>query len=1109
MKYTAEQLRAIESEARYLCVDAGAGSGKTRVLVDRIVHLLRTDKAKLEEIVAITFTEKAALEMKERLRRAFRKAAPKDDPEQFSFWRDLERRVDTAQITTIHAFCSRLLRENALYLDLDPDFGMLSDAESALMMHEVIEREMLGAIDRNAGFMTRLAAEFPLYQLHGLCRTLLLNRGVVDRIRREHDVSSADAIREDWHATAEAEESRYLEAMGRSAEVTTLLLALRSYDGLCDDPTEGREQWRNAMVDGFEAMQAGLARDAVLATLEGFVKNPFGNGKKKLWPSEAVYKAISNLQDKVRDFAKAVLAGEEENSDMTAHAAQLTCDLLALDDLVAAAFAQAKRDASLLDFDDLVLLVLQVLRDSDGLRTRTASRIRYLLLDEFQDTDGQQLEIAQLLHQAPGGPDLFIVGDPKQSIYYFRGADVSIFQQERAVAEEVVELDQNFRSLPGVLGFANDFFARSNLLCAVEQYHPMQIHRAPDGAARTGFILTDAPDNEKWNASDYRAAEAAQIAAQIQRLCAPDATATVFDEQTGAERRADYGDIALLFRATSNVGLYEEALRKAGIPYVVVAGKGFYERQEVVDVINVLKILADPWDEHALLGYLRGPIVALPDDDIVRLCGAGGLAEVALGEGMPEGLAYPERLERARDLYRQLRARLASPLSELVDHLLAVTGVEAILLSQFLGLQKASNVRKLAAVAREQASRGNLTLRQFVRYLDDVHLHAIREGEAGLQPDGTGAVTIMTIHKSKGLEFPVVFIPDMAPAAGGNKEHTLRMHRALGLALILTEDEGDRNDTRLGRYIKRRIKEEEDAESARLLYVALTRARDLLYLCGQSDARIGSWFHAFDAIYRVADRDHGEVIDGKGWKAEVLRAIPDVAPSKSAAAAVTEVDVERTRRRVAPVAAPERAANTISVSRLLTLLVPDSFEGETPQEDGQPRVERDNTYAMDRGTLVHRMFELWDFAGDAPDVGALIRAAQLGLRHREKLQSDLERIRDWFAVSALGERLKGEQGLLREHPFTLRIGETLVNGTIDLALADGTLVDYKTGKVKASTSARYEKQLLLYAAAMRELTGVAPAMGMLVYVDAGEVVEVGLDGARVDGVLRESLQFLH
>lgn len=1109
MNYTPQQQQAIESLARYICVDAGAGSGKTRVLVDRIVHLIGSGQARLEEIVAITFTEKAALEMKERLRKAFRKNAPKDDPVAFSQWRDLERRVDTAHITTIHAFCARLLRDNALYLDIDPDFGLLSDAENALMLQESVESVMIGLLEKNDPAMHRLAASHTLTELQGLCKSLLLRRGVVDRIRRRGGMETPQAVLATWQAQAEAEQTRYLDSLGRNPRANALLQALRGFSGLCDDPDEGREAWRAAMVGGIETIQAGASPDVVEGILRGFLKNPFGNGKKKLWPSEEIYDALSALQKKVTDFAQESLMegkGYEFDDVLTAESAQLASDLIELDQKVNAAYERCKREASLLDFDDLVLFALKVLREKDGLRQQTARRIKFLLLDEFQDTDGQQLEIARLLHDEAEGPALFIVGDPKQSIYYFRGAEVEIFHQERDTSNEIVRLDRNFRSLPDVLGFVNEFFQRSNLLCAVERYQPMGVQRASAGGARVGFIVSEQPHDfvGTWNVGEYRTREATQIAAQIQRLCAPESTATIEDEHGGGIRRPDYGDIALLFRATSNVGIYEEALRKAGIPYTVVAGAGFYERQEVVDVINILKVLADPWDEHALLAYLRGPAVALSDDDLVRLCSQGTLTEVALGETMPEGLTHPDRLLRARTIYEQLRGRLAGPLPSLVDHLLEITGLEAILLSQFLGLQKASNVRKLANLAREQAGRGNLSLRQFVNYLDEVHSYQIREGEAGLQPDGEGSVTLMTIHKSKGLEFPVVFLPDMAQGAKGSKEHTLQIHRQLGITLRVARGDGDRADTRLGALIKRRIKEEEGAESARVLYVALTRARDMLYLCGAPDPALDSWFKAFDLLYDAGGAVHGHVVQGCDWNAEIIRDLPEARGMAAPKPTKSDDAVDQIRQRIAPAELPPPMLESISVSKLLLLMVPGNPEpDEAPYE--LTRSEEDfRQNAMDRGTLVHRMFEVMEFGGAAPDFGSLVRAAGLGLKRRGTLEEELGKIHGWFTASDLGKRLAGEQGALREAPFSLRIGDTVVNGTIDLALNDGTIIDYKTGKIKPESSARYEKQLLLYAAALRDLGGIAPKEGFLVYVDAHEVKRVEFTDARIQAVLLES-----
>lgn len=1109
MNYTPQQQQAIQSLARHICVDAGAGSGKTRVLVDRIVHLIATGQTRLEEIVAITFTEKAALEMKERLRKAFRRNAPKDDPEAFSQWRDLERRVDTAHITTIHAFCSRLLRENALYLDLDPDFGLISDAETALMLQASVESVMIDLLEKGDPAMVRLATSHTLTDLQSLCKSLLLRRGVVERIRRRGGMETPEAVLATWNEAVQKEQHRYLKNLHGNPRIPALILGLRSFEGLCDDPEEGREAWRSAMVDDLEKLQEGTPLEEAEQILRGFLKNPYGNGKKKLWPSEEIYDAVFNLQKKVTAFAQEVLLDEKVykfDEVLTAESAQLTCDLLQLDEQVNRAYDEAKRNASLLDFDDLVLLALKVLRGKDTLRQQTAKRIKFLLLDEFQDTDGQQLELARLLHDEAEGPALFIVGDPKQSIYYFRGAEVEIFHQERDASSEVIRLDTNFRSLPDVLGFVNDFFKRSNLLCAVERYKPMGIARTAEGGARVGILLSDQPGDfaGNWTVGDYREREAAQIAAQIQRLCAPDSTATVVDEHTGARRRPDYGDIALLFRAMSNVGLYEEALRKAGIPYMVVAGTGFYERQEVVDVINILKVLADPWDEPALLAYLRGPVVALSDDDIVRMCRRGTLTEVALGDKTPAGLDYPERLHRARAILASLRAHLAGPLPALVDHLLEITGLEAVLLSQFLGLQKVSNLRKLANLAREQAARGKLTLRQFVNYLDEVHSYQVREGEAGMQPDGEGAVTLMTIHKSKGLEFPVVFLPDMAQAARGGREHSLQIHRQLGITLRLAGDEGKRQDTPLGALIKRRVKEEEGAESARVLYVALTRARDYLYLCGQSGAGVGAWFQAVEVLYGLRGDLPLNWRPGIGWQIDIIRDLPEAPVVPPVKALKSDADQEILQHRIAPLETPAAPVESISVSKLLLLMVPGDTDPEETRYERNRDQEEYRQFALDRGTLVHRMFEWWDFAADGPDLRTLVRAAGLGLGRRVSMEEELAVIRDWFRKSPLGKRLAGESGLMREHPFSLRIGDTIVNGTIDLALNDGTVIDYKTGKIKAESSARYEKQLLLYAAALRDLAGITPIEGFLVYVDAHEVKRVEFTDARIQATLMEA-----
>ena len=243
----------------------------------------------------------------------------------------------------------------------------------------------------------------------------------------------------------------------------------------------------------------------------------------------------------------------------------------------------------------------------------------------------------------------------------------------------------------------------------------------------------------------YRREEARHIAARIQQLCGGDTT--VYDEKEKNWRTPNYGDVALLFRAASNVYLYEDALRHAGIPYNQVGGSGFYKRQEIIDIMNVLRVAADPWDEMALLGFLRGPVGGLSDESMMRLSQAGPLAEVFQSEMIPEGFAEGDLLTRARELIQSIRPQAQLPLSAFLHHVLDVTGYESMVLAQYLGVQKASNVRKLVSLAREFSRQRPPSLRAFLQYLHEIGSQNVQEGDAPLQPEEASAVTIMTISQ--------------------------------------------------------------------------------------------------------------------------------------------------------------------------------------------------------------------------------------------------------------------------------------------------------------------------------------------------------------------------
>ena len=699
----------------------------------------------------------------------------------------------------------------------------------------------------------------------------------------------------------------------------------------------------------------------------------------------------------------------------------------------------------------------------------------------FRTRDRVQYGIAELLAGCGNGPALFAVGDPKQSIYLFRGADVGLFTEVHARAgENALPLPKNFRSLPDVLGFINTLFKEAGVLAAVEDYRGIGTHRGAVGdLPRIEVFVGPAGENGKAvKVEDQAQAEADYLARRIRAMVGSGEALRVDDN--GAPRPVGYGDIAVLFRKTTHTHFYEEALRAAGIPYCRAAGEGFYERQEIMDVLHLLKTVTDPWNEPALLAFLRGPAVCLNDDEIVRLRMAGGVARTFNAGDVPARFPRPEKLVAARRLITDLRGLSELPCGAFLRRMLDMTRFEPVLLGQYQGLQKASNLRKLTAAADNFARRGTAGLRGFVQYLDDLRSGAAREGDANLQAEGGDAVVLLTVHKAKGLEFPVVFLAGMGAEAGRAKGRALYLHGALGMALNPENEEGDKEPCGMARAIADRTAREEEAEEARTLYVALTRARDYLALMGPSNPRAASWFGVVDRVFGVAGMNDGAAFQGTTWRGVVRCHPPKEIPGRTAAAPDAEVDIDRLRARIAPVppaGAPER--KIFPVTEVLNQLFGDGGAEEqggtdaamlraVPEEDRERRC-----FAMARGTLAHRLFEEWDLAaGTPPGIVALVREARLGLAHRERLRGQLEKMAERFRGSDLEKRLAADTALRREEPFLLTLDGAVIRGTIDALLGDGTVLDYKTGSRDEKKAERHAFQLALYAAAARRLLGV-------------------------------------
>lgn len=1096
MNWTPEQQQAITSLAPRICVDAGAGSGKTRVLIDRIVHLIEADHAELDEIVAITFTEKAAGEMKARLRRAFREKATPDDPDIMSRWRNLEQRVESARITTIHAFCAGLLRENALRQGLDPDFAVLAEDDALLLRHETVTTALHGRLDDHDEAALLLAEAWGVAELTRRLKSMLNQRAVIDRAPAVFWEGSLADLQAHCAAVAAREADDHIRRMQHDPAVTRRSKQLRDFDGACAKEDDAREVLRTAQLALLEMILEGAPVQDIRAHHAEVDTRTARGTRKTNWTCDP--EELAAIQKKVKEWLNKHIPAPQPDPEIEAQSAELVRALCTVYRHIAEAWDTAKCAANGFDFDDLIARTHHTLESDQALRERAAAGIRFLLIDEFQDTDAHQLAIARLLCDAPGGPALFIVGDAKQSIYAFRGAEVEVFAQERQRATEMVRLADNFRTVPEVMAFVNDLFGRSNQLAAVETpFRPMAAHRSPAGGERVTFLLPTAEEGEKVKADEGRDREAVLLAGHIAEICAPDAPELVFDETTNAYRRAGYGDVAILLRALSNVHQYEAALRRAGIPYTLVAGQGFYERPEVLDVLALLRFVLDPHDEHALAAFLRGPFVSLSDEDLLRLHEHGPLCTVFASDDVPENLDAPAVLTRARALVADLRGHGSLAPGAFLRYLLERTQVEAVLVGQFLGVQRVSNLGKLVEKADAFSAGRTPTLHAFVQYLGEVRSQAVREGEAMLQAEGS--VTIMTIHKSKGLEFPVVAV---------STSHTPRSesapfmaHRDLGLAAAGPGPDGERRHGLLDDAIRARETEESEAERARLLYVALTRARDCLLISGPPQPAEASWLGMMDETFALMDRAHGSTVGGLGWQGAIHReaALP------SPAAAATPEPPAAWPERLGPVPAPASPRRVFSVSALLDAMA----HGADPEEERPRDSEEDaglgRSFAMARGTAVHAMFEHWDFAsGKLPDLERIAAEAGLGLGKRKGLVTDMEAIAERFRATDLHGRLQVERRILREAPFVLNLEDAVINGTIDAMLPDGTMIDYKTGQPEDTRQARYEWQLLLYAAAAARLGKAEPREGLLVYVDVGKVHRVPITPADMDHALRQA-----
>ncbi|MGD0308923.1 MAG: UvrD-helicase domain-containing protein [Acidobacteriota bacterium] len=1082
-----QRRRAREDTNHSFMVEASAGTGKTRILIQRILHCVLEsgpdgEPVRLSRICAITFTEKAAGEMKIRLRQELEREGA-GGGEKGDRARQALIDLEGAAISTIHAFAVSLLKERPIEAGLDPQFRALDEIQGELLFREVWEAWLQRAIEeRKTPLESALRAGLRLDALRSAARTI-----------RQH----AHEIRILTLPSPPTEE----EARQSLAE---LLDRGASYAGLVlnDD---------DKLVPSLHTALAWLSDPAGAAT----PRKPGNSGTARNWDGGR------ETLDAVKEFVRNVVDFRPWYLKLPIRRV-----LDALLRLIIGEFLpeweRRKRTDGLVDFDDMLWHARDLLRCSRAAREDLRKHYALLLVDEFQDTDAVQWEMIRLLAAGAEEGDgqegltppgrLFIVGDPKQSIYRFRGADIETYlnvaDPECMVKRglERLELTTNFRSVPAILSFVDEAFHGIMKKAADTPFQPdyLPFGGRGDRVGRpetAGFcLLGDRQEDGSFAGSgpDFVTVEATRITGLIASMRNnADWGVESKNDRDKTWRAPSFGDIAILLPVLTRADELEDCLRKAGIPYVLEGGKFYYARSEVASAITVLRAIANPNDAIALYATLRSIFFGVSDEDLLRAKAEALPLDYRVEVPSDCALARPYRI--LRDLHQHRHERTAS---ETLENLLQQTGAREVLAVR--GIQSLANLNKLVRTLRSLQQ--DATFSEVVETVAGMEEEGIAESESRVMEEHSDAVRILSIHRAKGLDFPIVIV------AG------LGIHRKVRYAEYLADPHGSKTfGLSLGSKesglqtigwedLTESEKAKEEAELIRLLYVSLTRARDHLILCTHAK---GKW-----------------IPDGERWAAnfagtrlEPLAAFLQELPKRENSP-VRFIDANTLPPAPAPSSVaeevPERdlpatlAAQYDELRRLLAetphahdLQVPSSEAG---QEEGK---ETDLDFARDRaariGTAFHQVMETIDL--DAED-GTEDLAREAGSRQRLD-GAGIESVAEMLSrslKSPIMERVRRARvtggRVLRELPYIRPLdgdGAAIEEGKIDLLFEEGgnwVLIDYKTDRLPGDMpdkalyfQDKYGGQVSAYAAALEAL-GIRLKSAYLLLARTGEAIEV-------------------
>lgn len=1107
-----QQLDAISGLSGDALITAGAGTGKTRTLTARFLQLL-AGGVPLRRIVAITFTRKAAREMRNRIRQQIWDYLGRTDldEQERQRWHRIVIAMDAARISTIHSLCREILQTHPAEAKVDPHFQTLDEGKMLLLQNEVVNRTLMVVADRPH-----------LAELIGDVGTKLIRQAIMQVLQAGAEGEAVLISLDDDPQVQLARWEQWL--LARQRQRLQALMRTQDWQAARDQlsaasPLSGEDKLAIQRTSALRALNllsqsgegAQFRRGVALLqqiTLSGGSQRNWPGGKEQVTEVKDAIKILRAPFGSIKQPGPDAWLGQTLN-DLDAHSAVALLKLKSMVLLAFRIYREAKREQQVLDYDDLETLALRLLDENAHVRAYWRQQVQALLVDEFQDTNARQSQLLMLLNGERG--KRFLVGDAKQSIYRFRGADVAVFRDVGSKFVEngarVTALDETYRADEPLVHGLNALL-KSTL---GEGEHPWEAPFIPLVSARRSVPGCKGPvsielqlsQGARRDGSLKRAAQAA--VARLQELF--------------AAGKCTPKDVAILTRASSSFSAYEDALDAAGIPFLTLAGRGFYRRPEIRDLLIVLRAAADPTDDLALAGALRSPGLGLSDISLFQLAQQrddwrrldtlpdGVSRSVSLWQSLaapPEMMDVEEvvRARRAYNLLATLHDRVGRvPAADLLKHYIDEVDYLGILVAA--GQDRAMrNVMKLLADIQRSGIVQVFEVNDYVQSVRDV---GVREGEASVVAEGV--VQIMTVHRAKGLEFPIVVLGDITYAYQSMPDLFFGDGQ---ISWKLPDPTNSKKRPVLYDALVQGERLKEEAEQKRLFYVAATRAESFLLMNGVLGRQVRGWLKwvrdvlpdfpdVFDGgaiISTECELSDGVIVRcsqvGNAWKpdggkfsvgSKIPGDEPPFQPDLIAARAIEEDIIDA--KQEAAERKPEQRVWRVSAMEGKRAWAPSWIVGK----------------------LIHRAIEVERFPDDSKfDTWLMASARSMGLSDEESIKNALQRahrILTNLQRSPLWKTVLAAEERFHELPYAYKTSSGRIDrGTIDLIYrADDrwVIVDFKTDRVSDDselfariTEMGYAHQVERYRAAMQRLMGQDPEI-ILCFLDVhGRVKTVSL-----------------